>query len=90
MRKILFIILLSISFWGISEKSYSQSLEFQYTTYINGYWGEWKNSYYYKITGTWQDFVIFKDNVHPSKYLMKVAITYQPYSKKEIKRKNKK
>lgn len=87
MRKILFIILLSISFWGISEKSYSQSLEFQYTTYINGYWGGWKNSYYYKITGTWQDFVIFKDNVHPSKYLMKVAITYQPYSKKEIKRK---
>ena len=86
MKKLLDITLLSIGFLSLSKSSYSQSVEFQYNTLINGYWREWKGTSY-KLQGTWQEFVIFKEFDHPSNYIMKITISYLPYDKKEIKKK---
>ena len=77
MKKLLVITLLSIGFLSLSKSSYSQSVEFQYNTLINGYWGEWKGTSY-KLQGTWQEFVIFKEFDHPSNYIMKITISYLP------------
>lgn len=61
-------------------------IKFSFAQFINGYWGEWSNSYQYQsynntylvhyyFKGTYTDFIVFKSSNHPSNYIARVAIS---------------
>ena len=54
---------------------------FSFTKCINNYWGEWKYSNPYRtidggylLNGTYDEFIIYAYDKHPSQYIMKVKL----------------
>lgn len=54
--------------------SFSQTKMNSYSKFIEGYWGKWETSYTLMIQGTYDDFIIYNEMDHPSKYMIKVRI----------------
>lgn len=82
------ILLLVILFGVVSIPSsrmiaQSKKCEFRSTICINGYWGDWKDSFngnfnskisYISFNGVYDNFIIHDSFKHPSNYIMKVVI----------------
>ena len=76
MKKLSLIILFVI----IPITSFCQTY-FSFTKCINNYWGEWKYSNPYRtidggylLNGTYDEFIIYAYDKHPSQYIMKVKL----------------
>lgn len=57
----------------------------------DGYWGDWKPCYqWYKVYGSYDGFLLYKNGEHPSEYFFSFKINHRtPPTKKEVKEHNK-
>jgi len=78
------IILVAVAFLSTCF-CFSQEMKFCFN--YDGYWGDWKSCYlWYKIYGSYDGFLIYKNGEHPSDYFFNFEIDNRiAPSKKEVK-----
>ena len=81
MKRSIFVLSVFLWIFMLSPNSMKgQSKLFDYNICVNGYWGNWKNSYLgigiekFYINGKSDNFIIHSSLLHPSNYIMKVVI----------------
>lgn len=58
----------------ISINIYGQQVSINSCKMLNGYWGAWQSNFGEVLQGTYDEFIIYNHQYHPSNYIMKVKI----------------
>lgn len=86
MRKLAILFFLTVLSIGAS----AQAPVVRFSSFYDGYWGEWHGGDRYKATGTYNDFVVYHEYNHPSKYYYKIKFNVPNANNGEIPKKEKK